>query len=334
VASGAVRAHSGAVNPTRLECVLDASDEGQTLAAVVRRRYDGLAWSRARALCEQGKVTLDGEAQLDAAVRVSGGMRLEVNPTGARRRRGMLDSAALVYVDADIVVVDKPAGVLAVPYQAGDKDTLLDLTQVALRRRRPDPQRSPLGAVQRLDKDTTGLMVFARHLRAKRALAAQLAERSVTRIYRALVHGKPRSQTSDTMFVANRGDGLRGSWGVYRRPRGGPPAQARRAITHVRVLERLRDVATGDAALVECALETGRQHQIRIHLSEAGHPLIGEHVYVRDYGGQRIDAPRIMLHAATLSFDHPRTGERVEYHSDLPADFQRLLAELRAQPAD
>lgn len=322
------------MNSAPLDCVLDGSDEGQTLGAVVRRRYDGLAWSRARALCEQGKVTLDGEPQLDAAVRVSRGMRLEVNPSGVRRRRGVLQSAAIIHVDADIVVVDKPAGVLSVPYQAGDKDTLIDLTQAALRRRRPDPQRTPLGAVQRLDKDTTGLMVFARHLRAKRTLAAQLTEHTVTRSYRAIVHGRPRSQTFDTMLITDRGDGLRGSWGVYRRPRGGPPARARRAITHLRVLERLRDRELGDAALVECTLETGRQHQIRIHLSEAGHPLLGEHVYVRDYIGRRIDAPRILLHAETLAFDHPRTGERVEFHAELPADFQRVLDGLRAEPAD
>src|SRR5690606_29457894 len=101
------------------------------------------------------------------------------------------------------------------------------------------------------------------------------------------------------------------------------PSDAKRAVTHVRALERL-----AGATLVECRLETGRQHQIRIHLSEAGHPLVGETVYVRGFAGPRIEAPRPMLHALELAFDHPRTGERVRFEKAPPEDFRAVLRAL------
>jgi len=303
--------------------VVDAESAEKTLAAVVRGAYDGLSWNKARELVRRGKVRVDGALAEDPAVRVTAGQEIVIEPEGRRRRAGVLDSAAIVHLDADVVVVNKPAGVLSVPYAAGDKDTLVDQTFAALKRKRP-PQRSPLGVVQRLDKDTTGLMVFARNLAAKRELTQQLRDRSVTRRYVAIVHGEARSQRFESIFIKNRGDGLRGSWGVYRRPKAKqPPKDAKRAVTHVRVRKRL-----AGATLVECRLETGRQHQIRVHLSEDGHPLVGERVYIRDYAGEQLEAPRIMLHAETLGFDHPRTGERLELEAAPPDDFEQTLRRL------
>lgn len=310
----------------RGELVVAEAHVGKTLAAVVREASNGLPWAKAKELVLRGKVTVNGERALDPARRVIVGERIAIDETAPRKRAGVLPPELLVHVDADVVVVNKPAGILSVPYVAGDKDTLVDVTQAALRRRPRDPQRAPLGVVQRLDKDTTGLMVFARTLAAKRSLASQLREHSVTRRYLAIVHGVARDATHDTMLIANRGDGLRGSFGVFRRTPGRPPKEARRAITHVRVVERLRD-----ATLVECRLETGRQHQIRIHLSEAGTPLVGEPVYIRDFAGPRIDAPRPMLHAETLGFTHPRTTERVELHAAPPADFAKVLRALKSR---
>jgi 23S rRNA pseudouridine1911/1915/1917 synthase len=306
------------------EIVVDGARAGKTLAAIVREASNTLPWAKARELVTRGKVAVDGERVLDAARRMKEGERVVIDEKAPRARRGVLDASLLVHVDADVAVVMKPAGILSVPYAEGDKDTLVDITQAALRRRPKDPQRSPLGVVQRLDKDTTGLMVFPRNLAAKRSLATQLRAHTVTRRYLAIVHGRAENATYDTMLIANRGDGLRGSFGVFRKMPGGPPREARRAVTHVRVLERLEN-----ATLVECHLETGRQHQIRIHLSEAGHPLVGETVYIRDYHGPRVDAPRPMLHAETLGFDHPRTGERLELHAKPPEDFERLLRKLR-----
>ncbi len=304
---------------------IEPGDAGKTLAAVVRTVGD-LPWSKAKRLVEAGKVELDGALVTDPARRVEPGSRVSLNTEAPRRRRGALDPDRIVYCDGDVVVVNKPPRLLSVPYSAGDKDTLADLTFAALRRG-SRPQRSPLGVVQRLDKDTSGLLVFARHLSAKRALSAQLRVHTVTRRYLAIVHGAVHGAAEatrfDTYLLADRGDGLRGSFGAFRRATGKPPREARRAITHARLLERLQG-----ASLVECRLETGRQHQIRIHLSEAGHPLLGEPVYIRDFTGARLEAPRPMLHAETLGFEHPRSGERMEFVAVPPEDFQATLTSL------
>lgn len=307
--------------------VVDGAHDGVTLAALVREALGTVPWSRARELCTSGRVRVGGAVVLDGARRLRAGDEVAIDPAGPRRREGALPPEALVFVDRDVVVVDKPAGVLSCPYEDGDKDTLVDLARAALRRlerggrERYDPE---LGVVHRLDKDTTGLLVFTRTLPAKRALESQFRAHTTERRYLALVHGIPADATHDTLLVPDRGDGLRGSWGVFRQPRGRPPADARKAVTHVRVVERL-----AGAALVECVLETGRQHQIRIHLSEAGHPLVGEPVYIRDHRGPRLPAPRPMLHAAHLGFVHPRTDETLRFEREPPADFQSVLGRLR-----
>lgn len=302
---------------------------GATLAAFLRAALGGgMPWSKARELVSSGKVRLRGEIARDPALRLAAGDEVVVDERAPRLRAGVLEDDRIVHADRDVVVVRKPAGVLSVPYAEGDKDTLIDLTRAALRRRgggrgarRYDPM---LGAVQRLDKDTTGLMVFARTLEAKRSLQQQLRDHSIERKYFAIVHGPAHAATHDTYIVPDRGDGLRGSWGRFRPARGGPPGDGKRAITHVKVVEKLRG-----ATVVECRLETGRQHQIRIHLSEAGNPLVGETVYFREWEGPRIESPRPMLHAAVLGFDHPRTGERVRFEDPPPPEFEAVRKRLR-----
>jgi 23S rRNA pseudouridine1911/1915/1917 synthase len=298
---------------------------GRTAAAVVRELLD-VPWSKAKRLCASGRVWVDGERARDPARRVPAGARVEVDPTAPKERRGVLAAGRVLHVDADVVVVAKPAATLTVPYHASDRDTLADQTRAFLRRSRRGRRggRDPMvGVVQRLDKDTTGVLVFARNMKAKRALQEQLRAHSVTRRYLAIVHGEAASGRHETAIVQDRGDGLRGSWGTRPQHRGAPPREAKRAVTHVAVKERLRG-----ATLVECRLETGRQHQIRIHLSEAGHPLVGETVYIRDHEGPRLEAPRPMLHALELAFDHPRTKERVRFEQAPPRDFDTVRRRL------
>lgn len=297
--------------------------DGATISAVVRELC-GLPWSKARELCTSGRVRVDGRRALDPAARVRAGAQVEVDERAPRLRKGVLARERIVHVDADVVVVDKPAGVLTVPYEQGDRDTLVDQTRAALRRMDPRARDPMVGAVQRLDKETTGVLVFARTMKAKRGLEEQLRAHSVTRRYLAIVHGHARNARFDTFLVQDRGDGLRGSWGASTFHRGPPPEGSKRAVTHVALLERL-----SGASLVECRLETGRQHQIRIHLSEAGHPLVGEPVYIRGFAGPRLDAPRPMLHATELAFDHPRTGARVRFEREPPEDFRDVLSSLR-----
>lgn len=303
---------------------------GRTLAHVVRELFGELSWSQARELCRRGKVQRNGAVETDAAVRVALGDEVTVTPHAPRVREHLLPENALLHVDAQVVVVNKPAGLISVPFENGDKNTLVDRVRMLLRRQgaaHGGAQGPELGAVQRLDKDTTGVMVFARTLAAKRHLQQQFRVHSIERRYLAIVHGQLQAASFDTLLIRDRGDGLRGSYGHFRRPTGPAPAaaqQAQRAITHVAPLESLHG-----ASLVECKLETGRQHQIRIHLSEAGHPLVGEPVYIRDFTQPRLQAPRPMLHAETLGFVHPRTEQTVRFTVPPPQDFQTVLERLR-----
>ena len=293
-----------------------------TLAAVVREKA-GVAWSRARKLCTDGRVTVNGERSLDPASRVPPDAVVVVDEHAPALRTGPLAKSAIVYCDRDVVVVEKPAGMLSVADEAGNKETLVDYTRTMLRRTDGRDNDAPLGVVHRLDKDTSGVMVFARTAEAKRVLAARFRTHEIVRIYHAIAHGAVTEKSVETHLVPDRGDGLRGSHGHYRRAKADPSAEAKLSVTHLRPIAALRG-----ATLVECRLETGRQHQIRIHLSELGHPLVGERVYIRDYAGTKIEASRTMLHAHTLGFAHPRTGERVTFEREPPEDFQAMVRSL------
>lgn len=280
---------------------------------MLRTLYAGASWNDVRRLVRTGKVRLRGTTETDPSAQVEPGDDVEVRMRAPRR--DALPREALVYIDADVVVADKPPVISTVPFDAKEQGTLDQLVRVALARRE---QRSgpPLGVVHRIDRPTSGLVVFARTLRAKRHLEQQFRAHSVRRRYLALCHGSVESGTLHSRLVADRGDGLRGSTD---NPRLGRPA-----TTHIRVVERL-----ADATLVECRLETGRTHQIRIHLSEAGHPLLGERVYIRGYPGPLLDAPRLMLHAAELGFVHPSRGNELRFQSQLPPDISGVLEALR-----
>lgn len=322
--------------PGEVQGVVTPEQDGQTVAAVVRALLDGVPWSRARKLCAEGRVQRDGQPATDSAQRVRTGETLVVRQHGARPRDPEL---LLRYVDPDLVVVDKPAGLVSVPYEPDERDTLLHRAHAALRRREGGKHLPPLRVVQRLDKDTSGVLVFARTRRAERGLGEQFRRHDLHRLYLGLTYGRAAPGTHDTWLVADRGDGRRGSYRAHGRRE--PPEGARRAITHVEVRERFTGAGLRWSAspwpgitLVACKLETGRQHQIRIHLGEQGTPLVGEKVYDRDYDGPRLlglpdGDGRPMLHAAELGFVHPTRDTPMRFECDLPSDFADLLRRLR-----
>jgi 23S rRNA pseudouridine1911/1915/1917 synthase len=287
--------------------------DGRPLDGALRRLL-GISWGDARELVARGKVKVDGEVVLEGGLRARAGQSIAIDP-GARRP-APVDRGCLVYVDPHLVVVNKPAGISTVAFDPGERGTLDQLVAALLR---PPSRAGPapsVGVVQRLDKETSGLIVFARTFAVKKALAQQLRQRTVKRRYLAIAHGRVQKATLRSHLVEDRGDGLRGS------SRHGREGQL--AITHVEPLEEL----TG-ATLVACRLETGRTHQIRIHLAEAGHPLLGERVYRRDHDGGFLPAPRIMLHAAELGFAHPVRESPMHFEIEPPADFSEVLARLR-----
>jgi 23S rRNA pseudouridine1911/1915/1917 synthase len=284
----------------------------------------GATWSRARSLCIDGRVTVDGERCVDPASRVSPEAVVVVHERAPKLRTGPLADHAIVFFDRDVVVVDKPAGLLSVADEPGNRETLADYTRTLLRKTGGRGTDAPLGVVHRLDRDTSGLIVFARTASAQRTLAAQFRAHDIERVYHAIAHGAVAVTRVETNLILDRGDGLRGSHGDFRRAKGAPPVDAKRSVTNIKPI-----AALAGATLVECRLETGRQHQIRIHLSELGHPLVGERVYIRDYRGARIESTRPMLHARALGFAHPRTGERMLFEREPPADFATMLESLR-----
>jgi 23S rRNA pseudouridine1911/1915/1917 synthase len=176
--------------------------------------------------------------------------------------------------------------------------------------------------VHRLDRETSGLVVFTRTWLAKQRLAAQFRKHTVQRKYLAIAHGEVPSRTIRSFLVEDRGDGLRGSVRGARRHT--TRADAREAVTHIESIEPL-----DGATLIACRLETGRTHQIRIHMSESGHPLVGERVYIRGWAGKPIPAPRLMLHAAQLGFVHPATERPMSWNEDMPEDMREVWIRLR-----
>lgn len=286
------------------------------LDRVLRALHPGSSWNAIRRLIETGKVSVDGEVTRDPVRAVRQGAVLVVSMRARRPSAGeTLPKSAFVHVDSQVAVVRKPAGVSTVPFDETETDTLVDRLHQALKASSRG-NTAPPGIVHRLDKETSGLILFARTLAAKRALKQQFRVHSVHRRYVAVAHGAVVAQSVSSRLVRDRGDGRRGSTAN--------PTLGRDAVTHVGVLERL-----DGATLVECRLETGRTHQIRIHLAELGHPLLGETLYMKGYTGPIVDAPRLMLHARELGFSHPSTGEPLRFEEPMPDDMRLVVESLR-----
>lgn len=305
-------------------------EAGRTVTEVLQARL-ALPRSRVRQLIRERRVWLGQGVCPDPARRVRAGQSLAVRnqppappPTG-------VPQPVIRYIDDQVVVVDKPPGLTTMrhPEEAAEfgprgrrflPPTLADLLpQLLADQHSGRPVR--VRAVHRLDKETSGLVVFARTPEAERHLGRQFRAHTVERRYLAVVRGRATSGRIESYLVRDRGDGRRGSTSE--------PGQGKRAVTHVEVVEDL-----GDYTLVACHLETGRTHQVRIHLGENGTPLCGERVYDRPLHGQpvRKDAcgfPRPALHATTLGFVHPRTGKHLSWTAPLPADMAGLVKKLR-----
>jgi 23S rRNA pseudouridine1911/1915/1917 synthase len=270
----------------------------------------------ARDAVRSGRIEVDGAVVDEPGAAVEPDARLEFHRDRPVRRR-VRTRLSVLYEDSQVLVVDKPAGLLTVPTEAREKDTLWGRALQYLQHRYGG--RPYAGIVHRLDKDTSGAVVFARKRTALHALQARFREHAIEREYVALVEGlPPDAATLDADLV--REPGLRRS--IAR-----PGQEGRRAVTRFRTLERF-----AGAAMVSVRPETGRTHQIRVHLSATGHPILGDRVYGREVVPGTADAaPRQMLHARKLGFPHPETGRSVSAESPLPEDFTRVLAALRAR---
>jgi 23S rRNA pseudouridine1911/1915/1917 synthase len=307
---------------------------GTTLAAFLRQHITGKSWSQVRRLIETRHVRIEGDLCLDPARRLREGLRVEILSRPAPQPHQHED-IVLRYLDEHLVVVEKPAGMPTVRHPAERHwperrkalhPTLEDITPRIIARKEGRARKGVLPRlrkVHRLDKETSGLVVFARTVAAERGLGKQFHAHTVVRRYLAVVPGKVAPQRIATRLVRDRGDGRRGSTTL--------PGVGKEAITHVEVVERLPGYT-----VLACRLETGRTHQIRIHLAELGHPICGEKVYNRRPGEEAVpdasEAPRLALHAAELGFMHPVSGQPMHWTMSLPADLAQWLQRLRGRP--
>ena len=341
-ADGVIRVTLGDDAPDRLD---------KALARAVPEAAD-LSRTRLMRMIAEGAVSCDGLVVTDPKTRVHEGQTylLRLDPPAPTETLAEAIALVVVHEDADLIVIDKPAGMVVHPAPGTPSGTLVNalLAHCGDTLSGVGGQRRP-GIVHRIDKDTTGLLVVAKSDRAHHGLAAQFEAHSVNRRYLAVCHGVP--DAGDPRLRGQRGVSFEAA-GVIRiatgldRHRTDRQRQAvvadgagRHAVTRVRVAEAF----AGVASLVECWLETGRTHQIRVHLSHAGHGLLGDPVYggprklsVRVVGEKAAEIgngfPRQALHAATLGFTHPLTGAAMEFASPLPVDMAGLIGALRAGP--
>lgn len=311
--------------------VIPPEQAGVTLAAVLRSRLTGRSWAQVRRLIATRQARVNGELCLDDARRLKEGDAVEILPRPAAKPHSH-DDVVIRHLDEHIVVVEKPSGINTVRHPAERawteqrkalSPTLEDIVPKLIAGREGRLRKGTLPrlrVVHRLDKETSGLVVFARTVAAERGLGKQFHAHAVVRRYLAVVPGSLPAQTVRSRLVRDRGDGRRGSTQVH--------GEGKEAVTHLEVVERLNHFT-----LLACRLETGRTHQIRIHLSERGHPVCGEKVYNRKTGEtpspDRSGAPRLALHAAELGFVHPVGGETLHWEMPLPDDLRNFVARNR-----
>ncbi len=320
----------------RQRLVLDAGvGKGRldkTLTGILAAESPGVTRGAIQRWIDEGRVLVNGMACRGKDA-VGPGDVIEVDPGPPPASRAEADPSVVLrvlYEDDELLVVDKQAGLVVHPARGHATGTLVNglLARPGFARPTSDP-RDPEGSlrpgiVHRLDKDTSGVLVVAKTDRAREGLKAQLSGHTMERIYRALTVGVPNDRTISTLHGRDPASRLRFSSRV---------TQGRRAVTHVRVIERL---AAGRAAFVECRLETGRTHQIRVHLSEqANTPILADELYGGNRGATEVRAVgavlgRQALHAAVLGFVHPVTGETLRFETPLPEDMRVALDALRA----
>ncbi|MGE5673027.1 MAG: RluA family pseudouridine synthase [Mycobacterium leprae] len=293
--------------------------EARLDAYVAAQAELGLSRSRIKGLIEEGLVTVNGQPVKKASQSLQPGDQVTVTvpdpkPVELTAEEIPLD---IVYEDDDVVVINKQRGLVVHPAAGNWSGTLVNALLEHVDDLEGIGGELRPGIVHRLDKDTTGLLVTAKNERAMQALQEQIREHTVKRIYWAIVHGYSMPDNGRIEAPIGRNPTDRKKMAVNTK-------SGREAVTNFTVLERFKGYS-----LVECRLETGRTHQIRVHMAFIGHPVVGDTVY-----GTRkahLEMPGQALHARQLGFHHPTTGQWVEFTAEPPADFMAALAQLRAE---
>lgn len=287
------------------------------LDKLVSERF-GLSRRSAQDAVRNGRIDVDGDRCDEPGREIEPSAAIEFFPNRPKARI-VAGRLRVLHEDRHVIIVDKPAGLLTLPTPNRERDTLIERTGRYLMVRH-GLARPFVGVVHRLDMDTSGALALARSPESVRAFQALFKAHDIERQYLAVVEGRvgPTTGTVDLALVTNRGDLRRG---VAR-----AAGEGKHAVTHYRVIERFGPVAT----LVACWLETGRTHQIRIHMNELGHPVVGDPVYrSKDRPRCKAQFHRQALHAQTLGFRHPFTQAEVRVEAPLPHDLEALIVDLR-----
>lgn len=328
--------------PETRRWTIPAEGKPERLDHVLARAFGDLSRSRLQTLVRQGHAIVDGKVVADPSAKVGAGAEIAVAlpPPVPAEPRGEAIALSIVYEDDDLIVIDKPAGLVVHPAAGHESGTLVNALIAHCEEslsgiggvRRP-------GIVHRLDKDTSGLLVSAKNDRAHQGLAAQFADHGrsgpLERAYLAIVWGVPKPQRGTIDRAIARSLHQREKMAVV------APGRGRHARTHYVVEEAFGAAAEPVASLVRCTLETGRTHQIRVHMAEIGHPLLGDPLYGAGFKTKANRLPdnarlaflnlnRQALHAAVLGFEHPITGQPLRFESAPPLDFAKMLSTLRS----
>ena len=301
--------------PGAYRFTVDEQYNGLRLDHYLAEVHEAFSRSLAKRFIDIGGVHLAGRRMRRCSQTVSTGQGVEVFIDRQPLAPMKLDQRQILYQDQDLIVIDKPAGMATQPAPSRYQGTVYAELQNLLQEQKNSGRKPSIGMVQRLDLDTSGVMVFSIHKRAHKKMTEAFRGRDVDKVYLALVAGKPETNEGhfSSQLAKRRSTNL-----MVSVERGG-----KQADTLYRTLQSMQQ-----ASLVEVMLITGRSHQIRAHFSEAGLPLLGDTAYGGPQTIKGVDVPRQMLHSRELSFNHPVTGEKMTFTAPLPNDFSYILKQL------
>ncbi len=310
-----------APTPTPTVLRLSGEDAGERIDRVLARRCPEFSRSALQRWIEQGRVEQAGEVVSRKTKAIEGAeILIHPAPPEAMSAEPQAIPLEVLFEDEHLIILDKPAGLVVHPAPGHPDGTLVNaLLHHGQLRGGPDPLRP--GIVHRLDKDTSGVMVVAKTAQAHERLVEMFQQHSLERAYLAIALGRPPGSI--------RYDTFHGRHPANRKKFTSRGDRGRRAVTDLESVEFLHG-----SALVRCRLETGRTHQIRVHLAEHGHPVLGDPLYGKSIGDPELrrvstELGRQALHAAVLAFDHPISGEPMRFETEPPEDFQQALRSLR-----
>ena len=278
----------------------------EILIEFLKKMFSNLSKNSVKSLLHNEKVFVNGNMTTKYNYELNIGDVVEI-------REKVAKNIDIIYEDKDIIVINKPSGLLTVATEKEKNKTAYHLVMEYLKKKN---KNNRIFIIHRLDKDTSGILVIAKNDEAHNKLAVQFKDHSIKREYYALVEGKFSSTTGTINKPLGRDKKDRIKMAINE--------DGKRAVTHYEVLEQYDK----GISLVKCTLETGRTHQIRVHMASIGHPLVGDLVY--GYKRQKFNVEGQVLHAKTLGFIHPRTNEYMEFTSELPEYFKELLNKLNS----